>query len=141
MFGRGAGGVGRTFDARQKIGMTDVRQRLVKDAREKLGQKDARFRIRGGGAGGVQDARQMINSRKGGQNTFNVTPQSLQQIPAAQLQPHVACGTHKDPPAGRAHSGAQLPASSTPTGQSPHVSSPSCWSTGLHKVISIGMCW
>jgi hypothetical protein len=28
MFGRGAGGVGRTFDARQKIGMTDVRQRL-----------------------------------------------------------------------------------------------------------------
>lgn len=62
----------------------------VKDAREKLGQKDARFRIRGGGgAGGVQDARQMINSRKGGQNTFNVTPQSLQQIPAAQLQTHV----------------------------------------------------
>uniref|UniRef100_A0A674BWM5 DNA polymerase delta interacting protein 3 n=1 Tax=Salmo trutta TaxID=8032 RepID=A0A674BWM5_SALTR len=126
MFGRGAGGVGRTFDARQKIGMTDVRQRLgggggtaflqvrsdigmvscllltlvllslppafqVKDAREKLGQKDARFRIRGGGgAGGVQDARQMINSRKGGPNTFNVTPQSLQQIPAAQLQTHVA---------------------------------------------------
>ncbi|XP_024246246.1 polymerase delta-interacting protein 3 isoform X2 [Oncorhynchus tshawytscha] len=99
MFGRGAGGVGRTFDARQKIGMTDVRQRLgggggtafqVKDAREKLGQKDARFRIRGGGgAGGVQDARQMINSRKGGPNTFNVTPQSLQQIPAAQLQTHV----------------------------------------------------
>uniref|UniRef100_A0A8C7WGX1 Polymerase (DNA-directed), delta interacting protein 3 n=1 Tax=Oncorhynchus mykiss TaxID=8022 RepID=A0A8C7WGX1_ONCMY len=116
MFGRGAGGVGRTFDARQKIGMTDVRQRLGggggtdigigsclllthvllslppafqgKDAREKLGQKDARFRIRGG-AGGVQDARQMINSRKGGQNTFNVTPQSLQQIPAAQLQTHV----------------------------------------------------
>uniref|UniRef100_A0A8C7PVH4 Polymerase (DNA-directed), delta interacting protein 3 n=1 Tax=Oncorhynchus mykiss TaxID=8022 RepID=A0A8C7PVH4_ONCMY len=126
MFGRGAGGVGRTFDARQKIGMTDVRQRLgggggtgnqqdlafrsgigmvscllltlvllslppafqVKDAREKLGQKDARFRIRGG-AGGVQDARQMINSRKGGPNTFNVTPQSLQQIPAAQLQTHV----------------------------------------------------
>uniref|UniRef100_A0A8C8C1F8 RRM domain-containing protein n=1 Tax=Oncorhynchus tshawytscha TaxID=74940 RepID=A0A8C8C1F8_ONCTS len=118
MFGRGAGGFGRTFDARQKIGMTDVRQRLgggggtdirigscllltlvllslppafqVKDAREKLGQKDARFRIRGGGgASGVQDARQMINSRKGGQNTFNVTPQSLQQIPAAQLQTHV----------------------------------------------------
>ncbi|XP_041719356.1 polymerase delta-interacting protein 3 [Coregonus clupeaformis] len=98
MFGRGAGGVGRTFDARQKIGMTDVRQRLggggtvfqLKDAREKLVQKDARFRIRGGGgAGGVQDARQMINSRKGGQNTFNVTPQSLQQIPAAQLQTHV----------------------------------------------------
>lgn len=46
----------------------------LKDAREKLGQKDARFWIRGrggaaagggGGSGsGVQDARQMINSRK-----------------------------------------------------------------------------
>uniref|UniRef100_A0A8C3AQJ9 Polymerase delta-interacting protein 3 n=1 Tax=Cyclopterus lumpus TaxID=8103 RepID=A0A8C3AQJ9_CYCLU len=69
MFGRGAG-VGKSFDARQKIGANDVRQRLgaVKDAREKLGQKDARFKIRGrGGAGGVQDARQMINSRKQGQ--------------------------------------------------------------------------
>uniref|UniRef100_A0A8C8BYQ5 RRM domain-containing protein n=1 Tax=Oncorhynchus tshawytscha TaxID=74940 RepID=A0A8C8BYQ5_ONCTS len=103
MFGRGAGGFGRTFDARQKIGMTDVRQRLgggggtgkqktdldTFSVRETC-QKDARFRIRGGGgASGVQDARQMINSRKGGQNTFNVTPQSLQQIPAAQLQTHV----------------------------------------------------
>lgn len=28
MFGRGAGGVGRSFDARQKIGANDVRQRL-----------------------------------------------------------------------------------------------------------------
>ncbi|KAG5279812.1 hypothetical protein AALO_G00081860 [Alosa alosa] len=78
-FGRGMGTVGRTFDARQKIGAGDVRQRLgssgqtgpgsgfqVKDAREKLGQKDARFWIRGrgGATGGVQDARQMINSRK-----------------------------------------------------------------------------
>ncbi|KAL2100985.1 hypothetical protein ACEWY4_002746 [Coilia grayii] len=78
-FGRGAGTVGRTFDARQKIGAGDVRQRLgssgqtgpgssfqVKDAREKLAQKDARFWIRGrgGSTGGVQDARQMINSRK-----------------------------------------------------------------------------
>ncbi|CAL8273969.1 unnamed protein product [Lota lota] len=68
MFGRGAGASGRGFDARQKIGANDVRQRIglgfqVKDAREKLGQKDARFRIRGGGGGGVQDARQMINSR------------------------------------------------------------------------------
>uniref|UniRef100_A0A3P8ZT34 RRM domain-containing protein n=1 Tax=Esox lucius TaxID=8010 RepID=A0A3P8ZT34_ESOLU len=115
MFGRGAGGVGRTFDARQKIGMTDVRQRLgvgalklsgilvththilrflppafqVKDAREKLVQKDARFRIRGRGAGGVQDARQMINSRKEGQSPFNVTPQSLQQKPEAQIQAHM----------------------------------------------------
>uniref|UniRef100_A0A8C1NJY6 Polymerase delta-interacting protein 3 n=1 Tax=Cyprinus carpio TaxID=7962 RepID=A0A8C1NJY6_CYPCA len=67
IYGRGAGSVGRAFDARQMIGSGDVRQRLgVKDAREKLGQKDARFRIqgRGGGAGAVQDARQLINSRK-----------------------------------------------------------------------------
>uniref|UniRef100_W5KKQ0 DNA polymerase delta interacting protein 3 n=1 Tax=Astyanax mexicanus TaxID=7994 RepID=W5KKQ0_ASTMX len=82
--------VGRTFDARQKIGTSDVRQRLgggagtesrsshhlhlslsppgfqVKDARERLGQKDARFRIRGrgGSVNSVQDARQTINSRK-----------------------------------------------------------------------------
>ncbi|XP_007236210.3 polymerase delta-interacting protein 3 [Astyanax mexicanus] len=70
---RGAGMVGRTFDARQKIGTSDVRQRLgggagfqVKDARERLGQKDARFRIRGrgGSVNSVQDARQTINSRK-----------------------------------------------------------------------------
>lgn len=45
----------------------------MKDAREKLVQKDARFKIRGRGgaaaaAGGVQDARQMINSRKQGQS-------------------------------------------------------------------------
>lgn len=88
IYGRGAGSVGRAFDARQMIGSSDVRQRLgvggatggkrpeigassglfgvMKDAREKLGQKDARFRIRGGGggAGAVQDARQLINSRK-----------------------------------------------------------------------------
>ncbi|XP_028842460.1 polymerase delta-interacting protein 3 [Denticeps clupeoides] len=83
MLGRGAAAVGRTFDARNKIGVGDARQRLVgpgqtggggggggvfqvKDAREKLGQKDARFRIRGrgGSAGAIQDARQMINSRK-----------------------------------------------------------------------------
>ncbi|XP_069508799.1 polymerase delta-interacting protein 3 isoform X2 [Ambystoma mexicanum] len=51
----------RTFDARQKIGITDARQRLgLKDAREKLVQKDARFRIQGK----VQDAREMLNSRK-----------------------------------------------------------------------------
>ncbi|KAJ7992635.1 hypothetical protein DPEC_G00280720 [Dallia pectoralis] len=97
MFARGAGGVGKTFDARQKIGMTDVRQRLggggtafpVKDAREKLVQKDARFRIRGRGAGGVQDARQMINSRKEGQNPFNATPQSVQKKPEAKIQAHM----------------------------------------------------
>ncbi|MFT7803998.1 polymerase delta-interacting protein 3-like [Arapaima gigas] len=70
---RGAGAVGRTlFDARQKIGVTDAREKIggagvfpVQDAREKLVQKDARFRIRGRGtAGAIQDARQMINSRK-----------------------------------------------------------------------------
>ncbi|KFP61282.1 Polymerase delta-interacting protein 3, partial [Cariama cristata] len=51
----------RTFDARQKIGLTDARHKLgVKDAREKLVQKDARFKIKGK----VQDAREMLNSRK-----------------------------------------------------------------------------
>ncbi|XP_068433903.1 polymerase delta-interacting protein 3 [Clinocottus analis] len=92
MFGRGAG-VGKTFDARQKIGANDVRQRLgtgfqVKDAREKLVQKDARFKIRGiGGAGGVQDARQMINSRKQGQNQFSLPVQTTQKMaPAHHLQ-------------------------------------------------------
>lgn len=28
MFGRGAGGTGKGFDARQKIGVNDIRQRL-----------------------------------------------------------------------------------------------------------------
>lgn len=28
MFGRGAGGTAKSFDARQKIGVNDVRQRL-----------------------------------------------------------------------------------------------------------------
>ncbi|KFP23415.1 Polymerase delta-interacting protein 3, partial [Colius striatus] len=51
----------RTFDARQKIGLADARHKLgVKDAREKLVQKDARFKIKGK----VQDAREMLNSRK-----------------------------------------------------------------------------
>ncbi|XP_066452305.1 polymerase delta-interacting protein 3 isoform X2 [Eleutherodactylus coqui] len=51
----------RTFDARQKIGITDARLKLgMKDAREKLVAKDARFRIKGK----VQDAREMLNSRK-----------------------------------------------------------------------------
>ncbi|XP_027897791.1 polymerase delta-interacting protein 3 isoform X1 [Xiphophorus couchianus] len=84
VFGRLGTGDGKNFDARQKIGQNDARQRLgggggggtgtgfqVKDAREKLVQKDARFKIRGRGgaaAGGVQDARQMINSRKQGQS-------------------------------------------------------------------------
>uniref|UniRef100_A0A3Q3D6U8 DNA polymerase delta interacting protein 3 n=1 Tax=Hippocampus comes TaxID=109280 RepID=A0A3Q3D6U8_HIPCM len=100
MFGRGAGGVGRTFDARQRIGITDARQRLgggagfpLKDAREKLIQKDARFKIRGrGGAasgGGVQDARQMINSRKQQQNVFTVPIQTIQKTAVThQLQSH-----------------------------------------------------
>ncbi|XP_056379745.1 polymerase delta-interacting protein 3 [Hyla sarda] len=51
----------RTFDARQKIGVTDARLKLgMKDAREKLVAKDARFRIKGK----VQDAREMLNSKK-----------------------------------------------------------------------------
>ncbi|XP_051996284.1 polymerase delta-interacting protein 3-like isoform X2 [Xyrauchen texanus] len=100
VYGRGAGSVGRAFDARQKIGTSDVRQRLgvggatgasqVKDAREKLGQKDARFRIRGRGgtAGAVQDARQMINSRK--QQQTPVTPaQSPPVKPTATGMPHI----------------------------------------------------
>ncbi|XP_049602028.1 polymerase delta-interacting protein 3 isoform X1 [Syngnathus scovelli] len=98
MFGRGAGGVGRTFDARQRIGVTDARQRLgggpgfpLKDAREKLVQKDARFKIRGrgGATAGVQDARQMINSRKQQQNVFTVPVQAIQKTAAThQLQSH-----------------------------------------------------
>ncbi|XP_077590407.1 polymerase delta-interacting protein 3 isoform X3 [Stigmatopora nigra] len=103
MFGRGAGGVGKTFDARQRIGMVDARQRLgggtgfpLKDAREKLVLKDARFKIRGrggaaatGGGGGVQDARQMINSRKQQQNVFTVPVQTTQKSAMThQLQSH-----------------------------------------------------
>ncbi|XP_072299807.1 polymerase delta-interacting protein 3 [Eucyclogobius newberryi] len=111
-FGRGAGGVSKTFDARQKIGTNDVRQRMggvgaagfqVKDAREKLGQKDARFKIRGrGGAGGmqdarqpggVQDARQMINSRK--QVQYNPTtqaspPQLQSTMPSVQIHQNIS---------------------------------------------------
>uniref|UniRef100_A0A4W6DMC9 DNA polymerase delta interacting protein 3 n=1 Tax=Lates calcarifer TaxID=8187 RepID=A0A4W6DMC9_LATCA len=111
MFGRGAGGVGKSFDARQKIGVNDVRQRLgggtgfqVKDAREKLGQKDARFKIRGrGGAGGVQDARQMINSRKQGQNQFSVLAQTTQktavshQLQSQTLVPQIQIQTNNSP--------------------------------------------
>lgn len=66
----------------------------MKDAREKLGQKDARFKIRGrGGAGVVQDARQMINSRKQGQNQFTVSaPTTLKTAVTQHLQsqPHVS---------------------------------------------------
>uniref|UniRef100_A0A3Q2QDL0 DNA polymerase delta interacting protein 3 n=1 Tax=Fundulus heteroclitus TaxID=8078 RepID=A0A3Q2QDL0_FUNHE len=111
----------KNFDARQKIGVSDARQRLgggtgkgfhtstsqiednhlghqtpftlssgfqVKDAREKLVQKDARFKIRGrGGSGAVQDARQMINSRKQGQSQFGTPAQTtLKAAIAQQLQ-------------------------------------------------------
>ncbi|KAM4716463.1 polymerase delta-interacting protein 3 isoform 2-T2 [Anableps anableps] len=95
VFGRLGGGDGKNFDARQKIGVNDARQRLgggtgfqVKDAREKLVQKDARFKIRGrGGAGGVQDARQMINSRKQGLNQFSTPAQTtLKAAITQQLQ-------------------------------------------------------
>ncbi|XP_059427273.1 polymerase delta-interacting protein 3 isoform X2 [Carassius carassius] len=93
IYGQGAGSVGGAFDARQMIGSGDVRQRLgvggaaavfqVKDAREKLGQKDARLRIqgRGGGAGAVQDARQLINSRKQQQ----APPPSTMGVPHIQI--------------------------------------------------------
>ncbi|XP_040610018.1 polymerase delta-interacting protein 3 isoform X2 [Mesocricetus auratus] len=65
------------FDARQKIGISDARLKLgVKDAREKLLQKDARFRIRGK----VQDAREMLNSRK----QQNAVPQKPRQVTDAR---------------------------------------------------------
>uniref|UniRef100_A0A8D0DCQ4 Polymerase (DNA-directed), delta interacting protein 3 n=1 Tax=Sander lucioperca TaxID=283035 RepID=A0A8D0DCQ4_SANLU len=130
-----------SFDARQKIGANDVRQRLgggagkdiiflgintkftpnllpfilsvfqVKDAREKLGQKDARFKIRGrggaaggggSGAGGVQDARQMINSRKQGQNQFSVPAHIAQKtavthhLQSQTLVPQIQIHTNND---------------------------------------------
>lgn len=75
----------------------------VKDAREKLGQKDARFKIRGrGGAGGVQDARQMINSRKQGQNQFSVPAQTTQmtavthQLQSQTLVPQIQIHTNNN---------------------------------------------
>ncbi|KPP79624.1 polymerase delta-interacting protein 3-like [Scleropages formosus] len=89
--------MGGTFDAREKIRVSDVRQRLgsgrtvfpVKDAREKLTQKDTLFRLRSRLVGGaVQDARQMINSRKQqGQKQLCNTAQSLiQDILQVNLQ-------------------------------------------------------
>lgn len=75
----------------------------VKDAREKLGQKDARFKIRGrGGAGGVQDARQMINSRKQGQSQFNVPSPATQmsavthQLQSQTLVPQIQIHTNNN---------------------------------------------
>uniref|UniRef100_A0A5F5PI27 Polymerase delta-interacting protein 3 n=1 Tax=Equus caballus TaxID=9796 RepID=A0A5F5PI27_HORSE len=65
------------FDARQKIGLSDARLKLgVKDAREKLLQKDARFRIKGK----VQDAREMLNSRK----QQSTAPQKPRQVADAR---------------------------------------------------------
>ncbi|XP_039719213.1 polymerase delta-interacting protein 3 [Pteropus medius] len=65
------------FDARQKIGLSDARLKLgVKDAREKLLQKDARFRIKGK----VQDAREMLNSRK----QQSTVPQKPRQVTDAR---------------------------------------------------------
>ncbi|KAM9684000.1 polymerase delta-interacting protein 3 isoform 4-T4 [Dama dama] len=65
------------FDARQKIGLSDARLKLgVKDAREKLLQKDARFRIKGK----VQDAREMLNSRK----QQSIVPQKPHQVADAR---------------------------------------------------------
>ncbi|MEQ2217709.1 hypothetical protein XENOCAPTIV_020129 [Xenoophorus captivus] len=64
----------------------------VKDAREKLVQKDARFKIRGrGGAGGVQDARQMINSRKQGQ----MTKAGVVVLPVCPKELFCVCGALK----------------------------------------------
>ncbi|XP_041445342.1 uncharacterized protein LOC734419 isoform X2 [Xenopus laevis] len=87
----------RTFDARQKIGVTDARMKLgVKDAREKLIAKDARFRI----TGKVQDARQMLNSRKqhGGENPAKVMDAreklSLKRsAPSVAITPAVTSGS------------------------------------------------
>uniref|UniRef100_A0A8C1V9F5 Polymerase (DNA-directed), delta interacting protein 3 n=1 Tax=Cyprinus carpio TaxID=7962 RepID=A0A8C1V9F5_CYPCA len=70
-------------------GATGGKPLQVKDAREKLGQKDARFRIqgRGGGASAVQDARQLINSRKQQQTPLSTTVQQTPVKPAGI--PHV----------------------------------------------------
>ncbi|XP_007939917.1 polymerase delta-interacting protein 3 [Orycteropus afer afer] len=87
------------FDARQKIGLSDARLKLgVKDAREKLLQKDARFRIKGK----VQDAREMLNSRKQ-QSTMPQKPRQVadarekislkRNSPAAFMNPAVSTVT------------------------------------------------
>lgn len=61
---RPVSGFQRTFDARQKIGITDARHRLtMRDARDRLAQKGMRSKITGGSSK-VLDAREMINSRK-----------------------------------------------------------------------------
>uniref|UniRef100_A0A8C5PSK7 RRM domain-containing protein n=1 Tax=Leptobrachium leishanense TaxID=445787 RepID=A0A8C5PSK7_9ANUR len=87
-----------TFDARQKIGVTDARLKLgVKDAREKLAAKDARFRIKGK----VQDAREMLNSRKLQVSSVDKTPKvvdareklSLKRSSPADISPVIASGS------------------------------------------------
>ncbi|KAK1327580.1 LOW QUALITY PROTEIN: hypothetical protein QTO34_012869 [Cnephaeus nilssonii] len=82
------------FDARQKIGLSDARLKLgVKDAREKLLQKDARFRIKGK----VQDAREMLNSRK----QQSMAPQRPHQVADAReklsLKRSYPCFLHESP--------------------------------------------
>uniref|UniRef100_A0A3Q4GGY7 Polymerase delta-interacting protein 3-like n=1 Tax=Neolamprologus brichardi TaxID=32507 RepID=A0A3Q4GGY7_NEOBR len=80
--GGGTGNVQQALKSSRSVGFQ------VKDAREKLGQKDARFKIRGrGGAGVVQDARQMINSRKQGQSQFTISaPTTLKTAVTQHLQ-------------------------------------------------------
>lgn len=113
----------KTFDARQKIGVTDARLKLgVKDAREKLAAKDARFRIKGK----VQDAREMLNSRKLHVSSVDKKPKVVdareklslkRSTPAVAISPTIASGSstikltktiqipqHKIPPSGLAHS-------------------------------------
>uniref|UniRef100_A0A8C5PPH1 Uncharacterized protein n=1 Tax=Leptobrachium leishanense TaxID=445787 RepID=A0A8C5PPH1_9ANUR len=87
----------KTSDARQKIGSPmDAWLKLgVKDAREKLAAKDARFRIKGK----VQDAREMLNSRKL-QVSSDKTPKvvdaceklSLKRSSPADVSPAIASG-------------------------------------------------
>ncbi|KAF6121134.1 DNA polymerase delta interacting protein 3 [Phyllostomus discolor] len=84
------------FDARQKIGLSDARLKLgVKDAREKLLQKDARFRIKGK----VQDAREMLNSRKQ-QGTVPPKPHQVADAREKLSLKRSAPATFMSPPVG-----------------------------------------
>ncbi|XP_021072205.1 polymerase delta-interacting protein 3 isoform X1 [Mus pahari] len=86
----------RRFDARQKIGLSDARLKLgVKDAREKLLQKDARFRIKGK----VQDAREMLNSRKQ-QSTLPPKPRQVADAREKISLKRRAPATFTSPPIG-----------------------------------------
>lgn len=112
------------FDARQKIGLSDARLKLgVKDAREKLLQKDARFRIKGK----VQDAREMLNSRKQ-QNTVPQKPRQVADAREDQLEEEIPCYIHKPAhwdcdPRSETH---QNYSGSTAKGHGA-TSCPSCW--------------